>query len=149
MVAWSKYPAPALGLVEVQMSDALVVLMAAVNARQPGEARQAALNVAQAGLDLELRHRPLAEIELARSELWTRQLLLDIGAKDWAAIRGDVVTLEWIWKRVANTLEASKARNLQTQLGKLRKAAGTKDLTATASLATALRQTLRELATPR
>lgn len=132
VAAWDRFQAgdvPA--LLETQMSDALNVLAAAVNARQSAEARQASISVAQAGLDLELRYRPLHEVELARSELWTRQLLLDTAAKDRGAVRGDVTTLEWLWKRVGHTLEASKAPEATAQLAGLRRAANAGDFAAT------------------
>lgn len=48
------------------MSAALNTLVGAVNAQQTIEARIAAMNTAQAALDLQLQYRPSAEVDLAR-----------------------------------------------------------------------------------
>ena len=57
-----------------QMTGALDALANAADARDPARTRQAALRVEQAALDLELRHRPPAEVDLDRLDLWARQL---------------------------------------------------------------------------
>ena len=48
----------------------------------------AAIDVAQSTLDLELRYRPPAEIDRARFELWTRQILVDGAAGDMGGVNG-------------------------------------------------------------
>jgi hypothetical protein len=55
---------------EPLMTRALDVLSDGVGNRRAPEARQAAIDVARWSLDLELRHRPVAEIDLARFDLW-------------------------------------------------------------------------------
>ena len=90
-------------MLDAQMSGAIVVLVAAVDARQPAEARQAAIGVARACLDLQLQYRPPAEIDLARFDLCIRQIMVDIAANDPGAVKGDIATLGWIWDRIAYT----------------------------------------------
>jgi hypothetical protein len=68
-------------LLAAQMTDALDGLGRAVDARDPARARQAALRVEQAALDLQLRHRPPAEVDLDRLDLWAGQLQLDAATK--------------------------------------------------------------------
>jgi hypothetical protein len=76
-----------------QMTRALDTLIRAVAARDPARARQAALQVEQAALDLQLRHRPPAQVDLDRMDLWARQLLVDAAAEDRGAVAGDAATL--------------------------------------------------------
>jgi hypothetical protein len=90
-------------MLDAQMSGAIVVLVAAVDARQPAEARQAAIDVARACLDLQLQYLPPAEIDLARFDLCIRQIMVDIAANDPGAVKGDIATLGWIWDRIAYT----------------------------------------------
>jgi hypothetical protein len=75
-----------------QMTRALDTLIRAVAARDPARARQAAHQVEQA-LDLQLRHRPPAQVDLDRMGLWARQLLVDAAAKDRGAVASDAATL--------------------------------------------------------
>jgi hypothetical protein len=146
IAAWDKYrKGDVPRMIDAQMNDAMVILVAAINARQPAEARQAALNVAQANLDLEFQYRPITDIELSRSQLWTRQLVLDAALKNYSAIKGDVTTLEWLWQRFEHTLEASKAKSVTAQLAKLRSAANAGDIATTTKAVMALQNMLAEL----
>jgi hypothetical protein len=130
-------------MLDAQMSDALDALAGSVDARNPSEARQAAIDVARASLDLQLRHRPPAEIDLSRFDLWARQLLIDAG--DPGSVRGDVATLEWIWDRIAHTLDSSDVSCIDTLLGDLRAAADAKDLASATDAAKRLIDTLKPL----
>ena len=78
-----------------------------IDAEDPVEARNAAIEVARATLDFQLRHRPPTEIDRARFELWARQILVDADDDDPEGVRGDVTTLEWILDRFAHTLSSS------------------------------------------
>jgi len=118
IAAWDAYQAGDVpGMLEARMSGALVVLVASVDARQPEEVRQAAIDVARACLDLQLQYRPPAEIDLARFDLWVCQLLLDVAADDPAAVAGDAATLKWIWDRIAYTPDSSDVSRIGTQPG--------------------------------
>ncbi|MEA3324735.1 MAG: hypothetical protein U9Q37_06305 [Euryarchaeota archaeon] len=113
IAAWDMYQAGDVPrMLDAQMSNALVVLVAAVDARQPEEARQAAIDVARACLDLQLQYRPPAEIDLARFDLCIRQIMVDIAADDPGAVKGDIATLGWIWDRIAYTPDSGLSGKL-------------------------------------
>ena len=121
------------------MTGTLEALAKAVDARDPARARQAALRVEQAALDLELRHRAPAEVDLDRLDLWARQLRVDAAAGDAGAVAGDVATLQVIWDRAGNTAAPAAAERVLAGLATLRKAAEGEDLRAAAVAVPALR----------
>jgi hypothetical protein len=109
-----------------RMSQALHAMATAVGARNSRTAPQAALDVADAGLDLQLRYRHPAEVNRARFELWTRRLLADAAARDSAAVKGDVTTLAWIRDRIP--LASTDGNDLDDQLRYLRSVADAHEL---------------------
>jgi hypothetical protein len=129
-----------------QMTAAVEHFGATVAARDSGGAGQAAIDVAQAGLDLQLQHRPPAEVDLARLELWTRQLLLDLEAGARGAVAGDLATLEWVRDRIAHALGSAEVSRIDLHLGDLRLATMNKDVRAAAGAAARLGETLARLA---
>jgi hypothetical protein len=108
-----------------QMSGALAALSRAVAAHDRLEAVQAALDVENAGLDLELRFRRPVAINLARFELWARQLLADGQARNGAGVSGDVTTLEFIRDRLP--LSSADGNRVADQLRYLRAVADAKE----------------------
>jgi hypothetical protein len=64
---------------------------------RPGRARQAALQVEQAALDLQLRHRPAAGVDLDRMHLWARRLQVDAATKDQGAVADEAAILQLLW----------------------------------------------------
>jgi len=106
-------------LIRPKMTRVLHTLDRAVRARDTTRARQAAIDVAQSTLDLELRYRPTSEVNLARFDLWTAQLLVDAAARDAAAVRGDVFTLGYIRDRILHALNPSDVTAMNIQLGRL------------------------------
>ncbi len=137
-------------MLEAQMNRALDALagdalVPAVDARNPAGARKAAIDVAQASLDLQLRHRPIAEIDLARFDLYTRQLLVDAAGDEPGPVLSDVTILEWIWDRIVHTLDSSAVSDIEAQLGDLRAAADDEDLEAAADATARLRDLLAAL----
>jgi hypothetical protein len=106
-----------------QMNDALWKLGRATQARESTKVRQASIDVARAALDLQLRHRPPAEIDIARLELWARQLLVDLNAGDPGAITGDLANFEWVRARFQHTLPSPDVSRIDLRLGDLRAAA--------------------------
>ena len=97
-----------------QMSQALHALAAAIGAHNSQAVQQAALEVANATLDLQLRYRPAVQINLARLRLWARKLLVDAAANNAAAVHGDVTTLAWIRDRIS--LDRAAGSDLDAQL---------------------------------
>jgi hypothetical protein len=137
--AWDAYRSGGVPkLLERQMSRDIDALAEAVAAREPVDAHQAALRVAQNNLDLRLRHRPVVEVDLARLQLWARQLLVDAAANDPGAVAGDATTLELVWQRVRHTVDPATAARVRAQLADLQAVARNKDIGAAAKAIPAL-----------
>lgn len=138
-------------LLEVQMNRALAALTGdglapAIANRNVTGARTAAIDVGQAGLDLLLRHRPRLEIDVARLELWARQLVVDATSEDpGATVIGDVVALERIRDRVTHLLSASDAAQLDARLNELRVAAGEHEFVEATAAAARIRSLVQQL----
>ncbi|HEX6569426.1 MAG TPA: hypothetical protein VF015_09680, partial [Acidimicrobiales bacterium] len=135
-------------LLDEQMTQALDALAGdglapAVEARNAGGARKAAIDVAHAGLDLQLRYRPPAEIDAGRFALWAEQIRADAAKPDepgWVA--GDVTVLEWIWQRIDHTFDDAVAGDVEAHLDSLRAAADDEDVAAASRGADQLLATL-------
>ena len=125
-----------------EMTSAITTLDRAVAARDQLRAGTAAIDVAQSALELQLRHRPPAEIDRARFELWVRQLGVDATARDLGGIRGDLATLEWIRDRFAVTIDKVDLTRIDTQLAGLRGALNDGDLRGISTGAAGLRATV-------
>jgi hypothetical protein len=113
--AWNSYRTQGVPpLLEEQTDSALRRLT-----RDHGDARQAAVDLGHAALDLLLQYRPPTRIDRARFELWTRQVLIDAEARDESALKGDVATLERIFDRFSRTLPTSTGDQISSLLGAL------------------------------
>lgn len=97
-----------------RMNVALDSLSGAVSTRDRRAAPQAALDVADAELDIRLQYETPAQIDLARFELWARRLHVDAAAKDANNVMGDVTTLGWIRDRIE--LDAADGNEIDDQL---------------------------------
>jgi hypothetical protein len=142
--AWSAHRASAQvpPLLAVQMDDALDALAGdplqpAVDERNPEGARNAALDAQMAALDLQLQYRPPTDIDLERFRVWANQLLVDTASDKAEAgnLAGDVTTLEWVWDRIAHTLDQGAVRDIEAQLEDLRAAADDEDVATAADAA--------------
>ncbi len=131
------------GMIVARLDDSLIALKRAVQARRAGQVGQAAIDVAQSALDLELRYRPRAEIDAARLHLWTQQLRVHAAAGDRTGVAGDVATLEWIRDRIVHALGRAARQDLDQRLTALRTAADARNLTAAADHAARLTAHLR------
>jgi hypothetical protein len=127
------------------MTSAVGSLDRAVAARDRVRASTAAIDVSRSALELELRHRPVAEIDRARFELWARQLVVDATAGDAGGVRGDLATLEWIRDRFATTLDKVDLTRVDAQLVGLRAALNDDDLRGIAARANRLRAKLARI----
>ena len=135
-------------MIAARMNHALRTLTRAVKSHRSAQAAQAAIEVTQPALDLELRYRPAAEIDAARFDMWAQQLLVHAAAKDIAGVTGDVATLEWINERIAHTLGPAGSREVDARLRALRAATDAKNLPAAADHAARLAARVRDLAGP-
>jgi hypothetical protein len=132
-------------LVTARMSAALRELERAAKARKAVRVAQAAIDASQSVLDLRLQHRPAAEVDRHRFELWCQQALLHAAAGDRAGVRGAVATLEWVRDRFAHTLSAAGATEVDERLRALRAAADAGSLAAAGDHAARLSGAMRRL----
>lgn len=144
-IAWDTYASGDVPqALATQMDDALDALAKAVDARAAGEASQSAVDVGRASLDLQLQlqHRSLAEVDLARLTLSADQIQLDSAAGDAGAVAGDVVVIESIWTRINRTVAPDIAAQIDPLLDQLSAAADDGDLASAHDRAMDLRDVL-------
>jgi hypothetical protein len=123
-----------------EVNNALESVNRAVRARRARQGSLAALDAAQASLDLQLRYRPAVEVNVSRFDLWARQLQVDAAAGDSGAVTGDVATLGWIRDRIP--LASSDANRVDDLLRYLGEAAQAEQLTPAADAAARLDETI-------
>ena len=141
--AWDAFKAGGVpAMVEAELQGSLDALVAAIEAQDVEEARQATLRVALPTLDFKLRHRTAAETDLDLLDVWARQLVLDAAAGDQNAVIGDAATLGWIRDRVARDVPLPELRALDERLAGLRSAATMRNLSAAGAAAASLRATV-------
>jgi hypothetical protein len=139
--AWATYRTGGVPrLVEPRMTAAFETLNRAVAARDVRRSSQAAIEVARLGLDLQLRYRPVAEVDLARFDLWAAQVVVDASSRDIAGVNGDAFTLVYIRDRILQSVDATNLGRLNTQLLALQLAAVDEDFRAAIAAATQLRE---------
>jgi hypothetical protein len=112
-----------------------------VEANAARGARQAAIDVARWSLDLQLRHRSVAEIDRARFDLWLAQLIVDAEVGDAAAVNGDFFALDYIRDRILHTFGPAEVVRINTRLEELQAAVSDEELGAAAEAAAQLRET--------
>jgi hypothetical protein len=120
-------------------SDALRNLIAQIEARSRSKTRDASIDTAYASNDLQLRYRPVIEVDTERFELWVRRALVDAAAGSLGGTRSDVVTLEWLRDRIARSLDPVTLVRLDTLVGEMGGAVVDDDLPAAAHAARELR----------
>ena len=126
------------------MADRAVTTLSRAVARQKVRtASQAAVDVAQSALDLELLYR--GSVDVDRFHLHAQNLRVHAAARDGAGVIAEVALLEWLRDRLAASLDASLLSGLDDDLRALRGAADAGNLTAAADhaarAAAALRRT--------
>jgi hypothetical protein len=131
-----------------EMSRALARLGSAVAGRKAHEARGAAIEVARWSLDLQLRHRPVTEVDLARFDLWAAQLVVDAEAGDATAVNGDLFALDYVRDRIQHTLAETDLARLNAELEELNGAVADEEFAAAAEIARRIRDALAELEPP-
>lgn len=117
---------------------ALRHLVAAVAARDRLGARLSSVDVAYASVNLQLRYRPVVEVDAVRFELWSRRAFLDARSGSLGGARSDLVTLEWIRDRFAHALDPVTRTRIDALLGDLGVAIVDRDLGAAAATARTL-----------
>ena len=99
----------------------------------------ASIDAAYASNDIQLRYRPPTAIDTTRFELWVRRALVDATAGSLGGARSDVVTLEWIRDRIAQTFDSVMRVRVDTLMGELGTAVFDGDLKAAERAAQDLR----------
>jgi len=144
--AWETYRTGDMpSLIEPRMGRALAVLARAVRSRQMAGARNAAIQAARSSLDLQLRYRPQAEIDLARMDLWAAQLLVDEAAGDADGVGADQFALDYDRDRIRDAVDARDLVRINTEIGAIQVAVVDGELAAAAAAAERLRLTLADL----
>jgi len=123
------YPAPVAGALD----QALAHLTRAVRNENIAGASQAAVDVAQSALDLELLYR--GNVELDRFHLHSQQLRVHAAASDVPGVTGEVAVLEWIRDRITHSLTESARADLDAGLVALRGAADAGNVRSAADIA--------------
>ncbi len=107
-----------------EMETALDALAASVAEHAAAPARQAAVGVIGATLDVRSRYEQAPPADLGRLGQWARQTILDAAAGRAADLRGDAAVLDAVWGRLPVTaIDPATARELQGSLDQLRVAA--------------------------
>lgn len=141
--AWDAYRAGDVPpMIEAELGSTFVELAGAVDAQSMTEVRQVSIDVAQLTFDLRLRYQPTAEIDLARLDLWARQVVVDAESDEAGGVTNDVTTLETIRDRVAHVVDGEAAGEIDAALDELRAAADDEDLMAAVEAATGLQEIL-------
>jgi hypothetical protein len=126
------------------MDRAVARLERAIDGRVGGRAQHEAIEVARSSLDLQLRFRPVPEIDLARMDLWAAQLLIDEAAGDRAGVAADAFALDYVRDRIRTSLDEATLAEVNTELGEIQIAVVDEEPAAAAEQAAALRGTLRD-----
>ncbi len=137
--------APTPARVADAMDAALATLTDAVATRDSAAITDAAVDVAQSALDLQLRYRPAAALDVERFHLHSQQLRIGAAAGDAAGVTTEVATLEWIRDRIVGTLTPAELATVDDELAQLRDAVNTGNLAAAADEAARLANDVRTL----
>lgn len=143
--AWAAVKPVAPPLIAQRLAGDLHALVRTVSAHRAGPASQLAVDVARFALDLELRYRPVATVDVERFHLWTQQLRVHAARHDLDGVMGDVATLEWVRARVSDALRPAGRLQLDVALRDLRHAVDTRNLPAAADHAARLGALVRRL----
>jgi hypothetical protein len=123
---------------ESQMTADLDALNAATGQQDWEVAQAAILRIAQNETDLRLLHHRVIDVDLARLQLWTRQLAIDVAAEDAGLVLANVAALERVWERTRHAVDP--AAPVDAALREVRKAADAEDLAAVDRAAAPLNQ---------
>jgi hypothetical protein len=124
---------------------ALEALVAEIASRDRSEARAVSIDVSYASTNLQLRYRPVTEVDTIRFELWTRRALGHALDGSLGGVRSDLVTMEWIRDRFVHTVDPVTRTRIDTLVRDLGTAVVDHDLGAAADTARALQELVAEI----
>ena len=110
---------------------------------RPARLAQAAVDVWQSVLDLQLRYRPQGQVDLARLHLWTQQLRVFAAAGHLGDVVGAVAVMEWMRERVTGVMTATQLQDLDRRLYDIRAATDVGNLRSAADHAARLGAEIR------
>ncbi|MBA3739376.1 MAG: hypothetical protein H0W97_12525, partial [Actinobacteria bacterium] len=146
IVAWKTYGAGDVPrLVEPVMKRTLHALSTGVDARSAARASNAAIETARLAYDLQLRFRPVSEIDLARMDLWAAQLLADEAAGNMEGLAADAFAMDYVRDRIWAALDESDLARVNVELGEIQIAVIDEEPKAAAKAAGRLRHILAGL----
>ncbi len=138
--AWHRYKTTGVPkLIAPRMTSGLAALTKAVASRHEARARHAAISVARSSFDLQLRYRPVAEVDTARFDLWAAQLIVDATAEDLALVNGDLFALDYVRDRIQKAFAGERLTRINTLVEELQTAVADEDFEAVAETAGKLR----------
>jgi hypothetical protein len=144
--AWARYRGDAVPkLIEPVMGASVSSLARAVRRHDLEGTKRAAIQAARSSFDLQLRYRPVHEIDLARLDLWAAQLLVDQSAHDARAVGADAFALDYVRDRLLDTLQPADLRRLNVDLGSIQVAIADQDMGAAGSGARRLRELVAQI----
>ena len=126
-------------LIAPRVDAVLRTLAAAVAARDVRASQDAAIETSRLALDLQLRYRPVSEIDLARLDLWAAQLLVDAAANDAAGVSADSFAMDYVRDRLLAALDEQQLQRVHTELGAIQVAVIDQDIDKAAAAAQRLR----------
>jgi hypothetical protein len=124
---------------------ALRELVDQIASRDRTKTRAAAIDASYAGINLQLRYRPVTEVDTIRFELWARRALVHARTGSVGGVRSDLVTMEWIRDRFVHTVDPVARTTIDTLVGDLGTAVLDEDIDAAAETARALRKVVAGL----
>jgi hypothetical protein len=127
------------------VSRTLSELSRTVRVKDRTQARQAVIDATLRILDLEIRYLPTTQIDLARVELWTEQLLADSAVKDASAVNGDAFTLFYLRDRILQVLTPEERTSVDTLIDRLQVAGADHDVAGAAAAASKLRRAITDI----
>jgi hypothetical protein len=132
-------------LIEPVVDGAIRALTRAVDVHRVARARNAAIVLARSSYDIQLRYRPVTEVDLARLDLWAAQLIVDEAAGDIDAIGADGFALDYVRDRIRHALDDETLFRVNTELGAIQNAIVDETPAVAARAALRLRETIAQL----
>jgi hypothetical protein len=149
VAAWKSWKSYGAGdvprLIEPLTERTLHALANAVDVRSSERASNVAIETARLAYDLQVRYRPVTEIDLARLDLWAAQLLVDEAAGNTDGIAADAFAMDYVRDRIWAALDEADLARVNTELGEIQIAVVDEEPEAAAEAAARLRDILAGL----
>ena len=140
LAAWKAFrsgdvPPRLVGPTDVAMHE----LLKPIAARNKTATQLASVDASYASIDLQLRYRPVTEVDTNRFDLWARRAAVHAASGSLGGLRSDLVTLQFIRYRIQQTLDPVTRVRIDSLLGQLDAEVVDADLAAATKTTTELR----------